>query len=98
MALDDDARGAELAGELADLLEDERRRSDRRAPRRPCRPPSRVIFLSRSQEFGKKWITTVLVRISSVSAWIGAGGRRGELDVVLVLLAGVLRLARRASG
>ena len=30
----------------------------------------RVIFLLRSQELGKKWITTVLVRISSFSPWI----------------------------
>ena len=29
-----------------------------------------MIFLVRSQEFGKKWMTTVFVRISVLSPWI----------------------------
>ena len=68
VALDDDPRGAELAGELGDLFEhvlDVRvvQLLDRLAVR-----PSRLTFLNRSQLLGKKCMTTVLVRISSPSA------------------------------
>ena len=68
--LDDDPRGAELAGELADFFDDEADVGVVELFDFLAVVPVARDLLVEIPRFGKKWMTTVLVRISSFSPWI----------------------------